>query len=296
MIVITGASGKTGSKTAELLLSKKKSVRVLGRTPDHLQWLGDKGAEIMTGDQAEESFLTKAFGGADAVYLLVPPKLDADDPVKYYNTMGDVAVSAIKKAKVRKVVFLSSLGAELESGTGPVVGLHDVERKLDALKKVDIVFLRAGYFMENLLMNVGLIKGQKINGNTIPSGAPIQMVAARDIGAKVAELLEKPDFKGHTVMELFGQKISLEDATRIIAAKTGVSELHYVQFSAQDSVAAMTGMGVSKGMALGFVEMSESIGEGKVVTRTIDPAKPNAPTGFDKFVEDVFVPAFKNAA
>jgi hypothetical protein len=58
----------------------------------------------------------------------------------------------------------------------------------------------------------------------------------------------------------------------------------------------MTGMGLSRGVALGFVEMSNSISEGKIITRTLDPAKPNAPTGFDKFVEDVFVPAFKNAA
>jgi uncharacterized protein YbjT (DUF2867 family) len=109
MIVITGASGKTGSKAAELLLAKNRPVRVIGRSLEHLTWLGEKGAQIMTGDQANESFLTSAFSGADAVYLLVPPKLDADDPVKYYNAMGDVAVSAIKKAGIKKVVLRTPL-------------------------------------------------------------------------------------------------------------------------------------------------------------------------------------------
>jgi uncharacterized protein YbjT (DUF2867 family) len=296
MIVITGASGKTGSKAAELLLAKNRPVRVIGRSLEHLTWLGEKGAQIMTGDQANESFLTSAFSGADAVYLLVPPKLDADDPVKYYDTMGDVAISAIKKAGIRKVVFLSSLGAELESGTGPIVGLHHVEQKLDALKQVDIVVIRAGYFMENLLTNMGLIKGQKINGNTISPGAPIQMVASRDVGAKAAELLESLSFSGHTVVEIFGQRISFSDATRIIGDKIGIPELHYVQFPPRDAVSAMTGMGLSKGIAKGFVEMGDRISEGKIITLTVDPLRPNAPTRFDKFVDDVLVPAYKNAA
>jgi uncharacterized protein YbjT (DUF2867 family) len=296
MIVVCGASGKTGSKAAETLLAKNRPVRVLGRSLDHLKWLGEKGAQIMTGDQADESFLTNAFSGADAVYLLVPPKLDADNPVKYYNVMGDVAISAIKKARIKKVVFLSSLGADLDAGTGPVLGLHDVERKLDTLKDVDMVFLRAGYFMENMLTNVGLIKAQKINGNTVTSRAPVQMVASRDVGLKAAELLDKAAFKGHSVLELFGHRISFEDATRIIGEKTGFPDLKYVQFTAQDSVTAMTGMGISTGVAAGFVEMSNSISQGKIATRKLDPEKPNAPTRFEKFVEDVLVPAFNVAA
>jgi uncharacterized protein YbjT (DUF2867 family) len=279
-----------------MLLAKKQPVRVIGRSLDHLKWVGEKGAQIMIGDQANEAFLTSAFSGADAVYLLVPPKMDADDPVRYYNAMGDIAVSAIKKAGIKKVVFLSSLGADLEAGTGPVLGLHDVERKLDGLKEVDVVFLRAGYFMENLLMNVGLIKNQKINGNTIAPDAPVQMVASSDIGAKVAELLAEPKFTGHSVLELFGQRISFNEATRIIAEKTRIPQLHYVQFSSRDSVGSMTGMGISRGMAEGFVQMSNSISEGKIISHSLDPLQPNAPTGFEKFVDEVFVPVLRNAA
>ncbi len=296
MIVITGASGKTGSTTAELLLAEKKPVRVIGRSLDHLKGLGDKGAQIMTGDQADERFLTSAFTGADAVYLLIPPKMDVKDPVKYYNEMIDVAVSAIKSSGIKKVVFLSSLGAELNSGTGPVLGLHDAELKLGTLKKVDIVFLRAGYFMENMLMNIDLIRDRNINGNTISPRAPVQMVAAKDIGAKVAELLAKLDFTGHSIVELFGERISFSVATRIIAEKTGIPGLLYTQFSSGDSVDAMTGMGVSRGLAEAFVQMSNSISEGRIVSRTIDPLQPNAPTKFDKFVDEVFIPLFKKAA
>jgi uncharacterized protein YbjT (DUF2867 family) len=296
MVVITGASGKTGSKAAEMLLAKKINVRVLGRSNDHLKWLAEKGATIMTGDQADERFLTNAFSDADAVYLLVPPKLDAVDPVAYYNMMGDVAVSAIKIAGVKRVVFLSSLGAELDSGTGPIVGLHDVENKLEALKNVNLVIIRAGFFMENLLTNVGLIKNQKINGNVASPNAPILMVAAGDVGTKAAELLENQDFTGHSIMELFGDRLSYEKATKIIAEKIGLSQLHYVQFSQHDAVGAMTAMGISKSVSEGFVEMANGISEGKISALTQDPLSPNAPTRFAKFVEEVFVPVYKSAA
>jgi len=201
MIVITGASGKTGSKVAELLLEKKMRVRVLGRSHDHLKSLGEKGAEIMTGDQADPAFLANAFRGAEAAYLQVPSVPGPHVSINYYNTMGNVAISAIKKAKIRKVVFLSSFELQIGSWIGPVHGLHVVERKLDVLKKVDIMVLRAGILMENLLKYIPLMKNSKPSGNE-----SIQIITAREIGEKVANLLENPVFKGHSVLELSGQK------------------------------------------------------------------------------------------
>jgi len=94
-------------------------------------------------------------------------QMDTNNIILYYDTLGDVAVQAIQKSGIKKVVFLSSLGAELDSGTGPVVGLHNVEAKLAKLAQTDIVFLRVGAFMENILMNASLIKNQHINGNAI---------------------------------------------------------------------------------------------------------------------------------
>jgi hypothetical protein len=55
-------------------------------------------------------------------------------------------------------------------------------------------------------------------------------------------------------------------------------------------------MGVSRGLAQGFVDMGAKISEGKIITLTVDPLRPNAPTSFEKFVDDILVPAYKNAA
>jgi uncharacterized protein YbjT (DUF2867 family) len=297
MVTILGASGKTGMRTAEVLIGKGERVRCVGRSLEHLERLIARGAEAYIGDQSDERFLASAFNkGTDAAYVLIPPKMDTDDVRSYYNLMGAAIVRAIKVSGLKKVVFLSSLGAERDTDTGPVIGLHDVEKKLDALSDVDIVFLRAGYFYENTLMNVGLIKSKKIIANTMDPDAPILMVSTKDIGDKAAELLLERDFHGHSVVELFGQRMSYKMIAEIIGDKIGVPDLPFVETSDRDAIESMTAMGMSRNMAESFVELARGISTGAVTTTKLDPAKPNAPTKYCDFVDEVFYPMYRKAA
>jgi uncharacterized protein YbjT (DUF2867 family) len=296
MITITGASGKTGSAVAEALLKKGEKIRVIGRSLDHLVHFREKGAVPFVGNQADVDFLTNAFTGADAAYLLVPPKMDAEDVRAYYHTMGAVAIEAIKRSGLKKLVFLSSLGAEQETGTGPVLGLHDVEKALDALTGVDIIFLRPGYFYENTLMGVELIKRKHINGGSAGADTPVCMVAARDIGRKAAEILAKRKFTGHTVEELFGEQTTFGKITEAIGKKLAIPHLTYVQFGDKESIENMTSMGVSKNMAEAFVELAHGLDDGKITVRNIDPKKPNAPTKYHTFIDEVLYPTYQKAA
>jgi uncharacterized protein YbjT (DUF2867 family) len=296
MVVVTGATGQTGSKVTGLLLDKGIKVRVVGRSEKNLGQFKNRGAQTAVGKQEDLSFLTGAFKGADSVYLLIPPKLDTPDIRKYYNDLGSVAVKALQESGVKKVVFLSSLGAELDSGTGPVIGLHDVEAMLAKLTRTDIVMLRAGYFMENTLRNIPLIKHNHINGNPVPPDAPVSMVATRDIAEKAAGLLSAPTFKGHSVVDLFGDRISYKEATRLLGEVVGIPDLSYVEFPGPDAEKSMVQMGMSENMARSFVELSASLGKGLIHPTQIDPQKPNAAMKFKQFAEEVFGPEFKNAA
>jgi uncharacterized protein YbjT (DUF2867 family) len=246
------------------------------------------------GDQGDAAFLSKALKGADAAYLLVPPKMDAEDLRAYYSIMAGAMVTAVRKSGIKKLVFLSSLGAEQDAGTGPVLGLHDCERALGALKNVDIVFLRAGYFYENLIMNAGLIKKLHINSNPTDADAPVFMVAVRDIAAKVADILATQAFKGHSVVDIFSQRITYREATTALGAGVGMPDLRYVQASAPEAIAAMTGMGLSKSVAEAFVDLAHGISQGKVIPTTLDPAKPNGSMRFDRFVQEVFRPVYES--
>ena len=295
MIAITGATGNTGSKIAHLLLDKGEEVRVISRSLERLRKFEDRGAEIAVGDQGDKKFLVVAFSGCDAVYLIIPPKFDAENVRDYYNRIGNIAVEAIKMTGVKKVVFLSSLGADQDFGTGPVLGLHDVEQKLKTLENVDIVFLRPGYFMENTLENIPLIKGQNIVGNPADPEAPFYMIASKDIAAKAAELLSKRSFTGHSVIDLYGERISYHEITQAIAEKIDNPELQFVQFTDQDAIHGFKSMGLSQNLAESFVEFAHAIEEGRVHVTQANVETPTNPTTYNQFIEEVFYPVYKNS-
>ena len=127
MFVIAGATGKTGSKLAEILLEKGRTIRVIGRDTAKLKGFTAKGAEAAVGAMADRTFLAKAFSGAEAVYTLIPPNFGVADFRAYQAKIGESIVEAIKDSGVKHVVNLSSQGAHLPDRTGPIKGLHDQE-------------------------------------------------------------------------------------------------------------------------------------------------------------------------
>src|SRR5512145_3402464 len=130
-IVVCGATGNVGSKIAETLLAAGESVRVIGRERVRLGPLAGKGAEPCPGDIADGAFLEKAFAGARAAFIMIPPKYDAENVREYQSRVADALVSALSRTGVPRVVTLSSIGAHLPEGTGPILGLHELESKLD---------------------------------------------------------------------------------------------------------------------------------------------------------------------
>ena len=124
MYVVTGATGNTGRLIAETLLAKGKKVRVMGRNAERLQSLVEKGAEAFVGSVTDGSAMMRAFQGAQAVYVLVPPDYATENFRAYQNEVGKAASSTIRQAGVPFVVNLSSVGAHLSQGAGPISGLY----------------------------------------------------------------------------------------------------------------------------------------------------------------------------
>ena len=151
MYAICGASGNTGSVAAMTLLALGKKVRVIGRDAHNLQTLVQKGAEAFVADMVDAAAMTKAFEGATAVYALIPPNMAVEDFRAYQGQLTDAVSKAVKDAGVKYVVLLSSIGGDQPSGTGPIVGLHEFEQKLSKIPGLNLLSLRAGFFIENFL-------------------------------------------------------------------------------------------------------------------------------------------------
>src|SRR5207237_3209760 len=175
----------TGTIIANSLLSKGKNVRVMGRDAERLERFVRKGAEGVTANVSDAAALTKAFRGADAAYLMLPPVTSREDQER----QSDAIAKAVKESGLRYAVHLSSYGAHVPEGTGPVAGLHSSEQKLNAISTLNVLHLRAAYFMENNLAAIGMIHGMGIIGGALLPDLKLPMIATRDVGDYAAQRL-----------------------------------------------------------------------------------------------------------
>ncbi len=291
--VILGASGNTGSIIANSLLSKGRKVRVIGRDLGRLQSFVRKGAEAFTANVSDAAALTKAFSGARAAYLMLPPAKSREDQERD----SDGIAKAVKESGLRYAVHLSSYGAQVPEGTGPVAGLHSSEQKLSAISGLNVLHLRAAYFMENNLTAIGMIHGMGIFGNALLPDLKLPMIATSDVGDYAAHRLLDLDLSGKQTRELLGERdLSMTEATAVIARGIGKPDLRYEQLPYDQVEQALTQMGVPpKGAAL-YIEMYKAINAAVLVPQEPRSPENSTPTSFEKFVQDVFAPAYQGKA
>ncbi len=297
MYVILGATGNTGKVVAETLLESGQKVRVVGRNKGRLEGFTVLGGEAFEANVTDSAALTKAFTGARAVYAMIPPDPTSTDFRAYQDQITNSIATAVEAAGVTHVVGLSSFGADKLDKCGPVVGLHVMEKRFAQIPKLNVLFLRAGYFMENLLAQAGIIKSFGMMAGPVDPELLLPMIATRDIGVAAADALLKLEFSGQQARELLGQRdLSYLQMAKITGAGVGIPNLAYVQLPSEQIISAMTGMGISKNMATLICEMSDALNAGHM--RALEPrsAANTTPTTFEEFVHDVFVPAYKGQA
>jgi uncharacterized protein YbjT (DUF2867 family) len=172
----------------------------------------------------------------------------------------------------------------LAEGANAISGLHDVEQHLNRLQGVNIIHLRAAYFMENFFSNLDLIKNRNIIGSPLRKDLPIAMIATRDIAANAAQILLNLDFSDHSARELLGQRdISMEESTRIMGRAIGKGDLSYIQFTYEQAEQAMAGMGLSRSVARSVSEMNRAFNEERIYPLEERNARNTTPTSFEQF-------------
>jgi len=293
MYAIIGASGNTGSVVASKLLAHGEKVRVIGRDPSRLERFIQEGAEAIAADVGDAAALTRAFNGAKAVYLMIPPNPTIPNVREDQNRVSDALVAAVQNAGVEYAVVLSSLGADKPEKTGPVIGLHNLEQKLSGVTGLKALYLRAGYFMENLLPQVGIIQGFGTTGGPLRSDLKVAMIATRDIGAAAGEALLKLDFTGKQARELLGQRdLTYQEVASVIGEAIGKPGLGYMQFPPAQIKPALVQMGMSANMVDLILEMAEALNSGYMAPLEPRSAQNTTPTSIETFVAEQIVPRF----
>jgi uncharacterized protein YbjT (DUF2867 family) len=290
MYAITAATGHTGNIVARRLLEQGKDVRVIGRDKQRLQPLVELGAEPFIGEPTDSAALLKAFKGATAAYIVVPPDMASNDYRAFQDRVTEATATALASAGVRSAVTLSSVGADKPDKTGPVAGLFKLEQRLNAISGLNVLHLRCGYFMENTLAQAGIIRAMGSAAGPVRPSLKIPMIASADIGERAAQELLNLQFRGQTTQELLGQRdINMTEAAAIIGKAIGKPGLNYLQNSDDQFRAALGQSGISANIANLILEMVAAMNSGHM--RPLEPRSPknSTPTTYESFVAETLV-------
>ena len=210
--------------------------------------------------------------------------MTADDYSAYQDKVGEAILQALKKAQIKHVLNLSSIGAQHAEGTGVVKGLHRQEKRLNSEKGLNVLHLRPGYFMENLTMQIPIIKNTGGLGSVLRPDLGISMIATRDIGLKAAELLDQLKFTGQSVFEFIGPKeVKMTEAAFIIGKAIGKPDLNYTQYSPADVEKVLMTTGLKPKLIKSLLEMYKSFNDGKFTMTQQATPEHRAKTTLEEF-------------
>ncbi|UJR85522.1 ester cyclase [Sandaracinus amylolyticus] len=262
MLTVFGATGNTGSVVVERLLAAGAKVRAVVRDRDKGAALAAKGAELVVGDVTDAALVARALEGAEGAYLIVPPDLQARDLLAKSRSIVAGYVEGLRRAKVPHAVFLSSVGAQHEAGTGPTRLSHQAEVALRAVGGTRFTFVRAPFFMENLLASAHPMRSDgvlPVLGGGESFAMP--MVAAHDLGDVAADALLAPP-SATEIVEVRGPRDRSFVEAAAIASEILGREVTARVVPIDAIVPALTSTGMSENVASLFRELSEGAARG----------------------------------
>lgn len=260
-ITITGSLGNISKPLTEILVKNGHEVKVISSSTERSKDIEALGAKPAIGSIADVGFLTDSFSGADAIYTMVPPNWSVTNYRQYIAATGKSYLDAIKASEVKKIVNLSSIGAHLSEGTGPIAGLHEVEQTLNTLTDVSIKHLRAGFFYTNFFFDISTIRNLGIMGNNYGSQAQLVMTHPRDIATAAAGALQG-EFEGKSHRYVVSEDSKIAHVVNVLGAAIDKPELKWMQFSDEEVYAGMISAGMSPAIASVYVEMGNAINSG----------------------------------
>jgi uncharacterized protein YbjT (DUF2867 family) len=260
---IVGATGQIGTVIVETLLKNRYTIHAIGRNEEKLLGFEKKGAKTFRGAFEDATMLSEAFRGTDVVLSLLPFSYDMDDVGVSQDTMGEAIQQALQHAGVERVVSLSSIGAHKNHGSASMKGIYRHEQRLNAIPHLKVLHFRPGWFMENFVMWIQMIKNLGCMRSTLRADVSIPMVSSYDIGQKIVEFFEKMPTPQHTVFEYVGPRsYTMTEATAILGAAVGMPSLQYVQCSDAEMEKGMLARGMTPSVVKNVLDLNKMHNEG----------------------------------
>jgi len=263
-IAVTTPTGNVGSHVVRMLRQAGVRPRLLLRNPDRLDAEVRDQVDLAVGDQRDAEYVAEATGGVEAVFWVHPDDWSLPDPDADAERTGEGLAAAMRQNGIPRVVFLSSIGAEMRRGAGFVDGLARIEQRLDAAREqtgTALLHLRCGYFMTNLLTDLdGLRAGRLTTTRSLDD--PMPWVDPLDIATVATLRLLAGDWTSRQVQAVHGPAdLTWTEAAAALSTATGVP-ITAQQVTGAEQRAALRDAGMGEVAVEGIVGMGIGKREG----------------------------------
>jgi uncharacterized protein YbjT (DUF2867 family) len=273
--VITGATSDVGRTLCATLIAQGHIVREVSRA---------------TGVSLDDTdALMQAFSNVDGAYIMIPFDMMAADLHKREDEISARLAEVIKQTHVRRVVLLSAASAHLANNTGTSRGVAQMEKRLAALDIPELVFVRAGFYMENFIKGMSFSEQAKsgVYRSAFRPDRPMPMIASKDVGECVAQILTEEPFNQPRVRELLGAKdYTMAEATRVLGAAIGQPDMRYEQVSYDTARAGMLDLGVSPSFADAVAATARSFNSNDVWAKEARSPRNTTPITLEQFAKE----------
>ncbi len=257
-IAIATPTGNIGSRVTQLLIKAGAKITLLVRNPDKLDQVVREYATVHQGSLQDVDFVVEATQGAKALLWVTPYNFATDNLRAWQSHLGDCVAKAVQKNQIPYVMNISSNGAQLAEGMGPISGLHAIEQKLNQVA-TNIIHLRPGFFMENYITQLEALQTQNSVFMPIPGAQRISMIATRDIAEVAANWLLNRSWSGQLILGLHGPaNISFDEAATIIGKELGKPITH-VQITLDQFRQSLLNIGATSDVVNQYAQMWQAI-------------------------------------
>ncbi|MBC3788423.1 NAD(P)H-binding protein [Spirosoma utsteinense] len=289
--VITGSIGHTGKPIAQGLIQAGHTVTVVTSKPANVAAIEALGAQAAVGSVEDADFIKQAFAEADAVYLLIPGKWGVTGWRAFHNSVIDNYIDAIRANDIRFAVLLSSVGAHMGNGAGPVDGLYDAEQKLNAVPGLNTIALRPSYFMYNLFGMIGMVKGMNSMGSNFGDSA-IALSHTQDIAEVALQELANLAFTGFRIRYIASDERTGAEIAQVLGAAVGKPETPWVVFPDEQNKNGLLQAGMNEEMAEEYTKMGQAMRDGRMQSDFMENKPVFGTIKLEDFARNEFAPAF----
>ncbi len=266
----------------------------MARRPEKLVEFAKRGAQIVRGSLDDPDYVTWMTHGVDVLFWITPPGYGSDDIRAYQNRMGRAAAEAISINRIPRIVNLSSVGAHLSAGVGPINGLHDIEQLLNESSK-NVLHLRPGFFFENYIWQTDALREKSSVFMPISGTRCYPMIATADIGRVAVDWVMDTTWTGRWVQELHGPAdMTFDQAAAALSEGLGRTITH-IKIEPEQAHESMLQHGMSGNAADSMLELYDAIETQRLKPIEARSSRNTTPTTLAKFAHDVLSPLLEEA-